>query len=357
MKQLKGELVRAIDLPALVHDKYKSFELLPAGYSNARKLAEDIEAECLKNYGVALRRFVKYVAWDVATIRARIAAEMQRFFKGAGVPEHGWEHRFAKRFALAYAAAKLAIEYGVVPWNDKMVAHAIKACYLAARAAVPDADKLRADGFARLRSQLSGAAIILDLVRSGHKVQWTAEQAQAAEALRHPGPGGAYFLVRPKTFVSWFESTGRSSRRCQRAPGKGREAAWNQAPPIPHACRRLHEDTRDRRLRQVAGKETSLCTGAAADAGRRALAISINPRRRRPRPKARLREEEVQMLNPTQTQAIVAAGRTITIATRGDPALGPLTRHSPDFSRFRSQDRAVDRPRQRKPPFSRAEGD
>jgi putative DNA primase/helicase len=55
MKQLKGELVRAIDLPALVHKEYKSFESLPAEYSNARKLAEDIEAECLKNYGVALR--------------------------------------------------------------------------------------------------------------------------------------------------------------------------------------------------------------------------------------------------------------------------------------------------------------
>ena len=40
------------------------------------------------------------------------------------------------------------------------------------------------------------------------------------------------------------------------------------------------------------------------------------------------------MLNPTQTQVIVAAGRTITIATRGDPALGPLTRHSPDSADF-----------------------
>jgi hypothetical protein len=155
----------------------------------------------------SIKVFVKCVAQDVATIREMIAAEMQRFFKGAGVPEQGWEHRFAKRFALTYAAAKLAIKYGIVPWDDKMVAHAIKACYLAARAAVPDADKLQADGFARLRSQLSGAAIILDLVRSGHKVQWTAEQAQAAEALRHPGPGGAYFLIRPETFVSWFASS------------------------------------------------------------------------------------------------------------------------------------------------------
>jgi hypothetical protein len=156
---------------------------------------------------VALREFVKCVAQDVADIRETIAAEMQRIFKGAGAPEQGWEHRFAKRFALAYAAAKLAIKYGIVPWDNKMVAHAIKACYLAARAAVPDTDKLRADGFVRLRSQLSGTATILDLVRSGHKVQWTAEQAQAAEAFRYPGPGAAHFLIRPETFVSWFASS------------------------------------------------------------------------------------------------------------------------------------------------------
>lgn len=206
MDQLKGELVRAIDLPALVHDEYKSFESLPAGYTNARKLTEDIEAECLKNYGVPLREFVKCVAQDAEAIRAEIAAEMQRFFKGAGVPEQGWEHRFAKRFALAYAAAKLAIKYEIVPWDGKMVAHAIKACYLAARAAVPDADKLRADGFARLRAQLSGAAIILDLVRSGHNVRWTSEQAQAAEVFRRSDPRGLHYLVEPDRFDSWFES-------------------------------------------------------------------------------------------------------------------------------------------------------
>jgi hypothetical protein len=39
-------------------------------------------------------------------------------------------------------------------------------------------------------------------------VQWTQEQAQAAEAFRHSdSAGGAYFLVIPETFVGWFESS------------------------------------------------------------------------------------------------------------------------------------------------------
>jgi putative DNA primase/helicase len=206
MDRLKGELVRAIDLPTLVHEQHKGFESLPPDYDTALKLAEHIEAECLKNYGVALREFVKCVAQDMATIRADIAAEMERFFKGAGVPEQGWEHRFAKRFALAYAAAKLAIKYEIVPWDAKMVARAIKTCYLASRATVPDADEVRSAGLMRLRERLSGGATIVELVRSGHKVQWSTEQISEAETFRRSDPEGTHYLVLPKTFIGWFNS-------------------------------------------------------------------------------------------------------------------------------------------------------
>jgi hypothetical protein len=87
-----------------------------------------------------------------------------------------------------------------------MVAHAIKACYLAARAAVPDADQWQTDGLARLRAQLRREEPILDLRRSGHKVYWTQEQAQAAQVFRRSGPEGVHFLVKPATFESWFNS-------------------------------------------------------------------------------------------------------------------------------------------------------
>jgi putative DNA primase/helicase len=207
MNRLRGEQVRAIDLPAEVHDKFGIFESLPAEYNtDSRKLAEDIEAACRQNYGMALREFVKCVARDSATISSDIEALMQMFFTGARVPEKGWEHRFAKRFALAYAAAKLAIKYNIVPWDAKMVARAIKACYLAARAAVPDADQWRTDGLARLRAQLRREESILDLKRSGHKVYWTREQAQAAQVFRRSGPEGVHFLVKTATFQSWFNS-------------------------------------------------------------------------------------------------------------------------------------------------------
>src|SRR5579863_766116 len=83
MKRLKGEQVRAIDLPGEVHDQFGIFESLPAEYTDSRKLVENIEVECQKNYGVALREFVKCVARDSATISADIEALMQMFFTDA----------------------------------------------------------------------------------------------------------------------------------------------------------------------------------------------------------------------------------------------------------------------------------
>jgi putative DNA primase/helicase len=206
MNRLKGELVRAIDLPALVHDQYKGFETLPPEYATSAKLAEHIEEECLKHYGVALREFVKRISVEGPDIKTDMDSEMQRFFQGAGVPEEGWERRFAKRFALSYAAAKLALKYGIVPWDGKMIAQAINACYVAARAAVPDANKLRGTGLARLIAQLSGGATVLELPRSGHKVQWSPDQLHSAAAFCCSDSDGKYFLVKPKAFYSWFQS-------------------------------------------------------------------------------------------------------------------------------------------------------
>ena len=204
--RLKGEVVRAIDLPAKVHDQYGIFESLPSEYTASVKLVERIEAECLRNYGVALREFVKRIAQDQATIRNNIAKRMETFYGVARVPKERWQYRFAKRFALAYAAAMLAVKYDVVPWNSKKAARAIITCYSAARETIPDVAKLRSAGLAKVVSQLSGGAEILNLARSGHNRRWSTGDLQNAEAFRRAGKDGTQYLVDPKTFIGWFDS-------------------------------------------------------------------------------------------------------------------------------------------------------
>ena len=187
-------------------NRYGIFEALPPGHADSLILVEQIEAACLINYGVALREFVSHVSRDSQTIGAEITAAMQKFLKGAKVQNNRWEYRFAKRFALAYAAACLAIKYDIVSWDPTIAGKAIMRCYVDARAAVPDAERIRSAGFVRLRAKLSGAANVVDLIRSGHNVSWSADEVKAADAFRRSSPDGVCYLVPPEKFFSWCET-------------------------------------------------------------------------------------------------------------------------------------------------------
>ena len=58
----------------------------------------------------------------------------------------------------------------------------------------------------RLRERLSDGTTIVELVRSGHKVQRSTEQVSEAETFRRSGPKGAHYLVLSDTFIGWFDS-------------------------------------------------------------------------------------------------------------------------------------------------------
>jgi putative DNA primase/helicase len=206
VNRLEGEQVRFIDVPAIADDKYGIYEFFPAEFASAEQLSDAIESGCRANHGVALRSFLEKVKVHAAVMDKEVETQMDIFMKGARVPNHRWERRFARRFALAFAAGAIAGKFGIVPWDHESIGKAIRACYLAARAALPDAEQLRTEGLARLRSQLRREEIILDLNRSGHTVNWTPEEAQAAEAFRRSGPPGVHYLIQPEIYASWFDS-------------------------------------------------------------------------------------------------------------------------------------------------------
>jgi hypothetical protein len=77
-----------------------------------------------------LKRLASDVTEDEAKLKARIKGRMNRFYKIADVDmSDGYQVRFAKRFALAYAAGLLAIDYSVVPWKRVLVKRCIRRCY------------------------------------------------------------------------------------------------------------------------------------------------------------------------------------------------------------------------------------
>jgi hypothetical protein len=119
------------------------------------------------------------------------------------VPEDGWEQRFAKRFALVYAAARLARKFGLVRWPPKWIKEAVRVCYDDARAAVPDHDAMVAEAIENVRRRLKSRRQLVDL-RKGHPSQ--RQIRRAAGFIKRDDRHGTYFLIRPDVAQKWIGS-------------------------------------------------------------------------------------------------------------------------------------------------------
>lgn len=152
--------------------------------------------------------FVSEAATRIDAIADEVAKLVDRFMKGARVPPDGWERRFARPFALSYAAACLAADWDILPWPRKEIGSAVKACYLAARGQVPDLNALRDDAIDRLREFLREDTVLRR--REASDAEWTPEEAETAEAFRHKTPErGVHFLIKPMAFNRLFNRLAR----------------------------------------------------------------------------------------------------------------------------------------------------
>jgi hypothetical protein len=122
--RLDGEAVRLIDVP-VPNRATGIFDRLPKGSSGADSgpLVLALEQDCVRYYGTAgqvyISELVREIRRDRAGLQARLDNRMEKFLTKSGVDQaNGYAVRFAKRFALAYAAGLLAIDYGVVPSGD-----------------------------------------------------------------------------------------------------------------------------------------------------------------------------------------------------------------------------------------------
>lgn len=163
--RLGGEAVRFIDLPARVNQDWGVFEELPKGSDSSVKATTAIVGACKEAFGVAGPAFIEAIGDDLDATKQRVKELMSAFFieqkmEGSG----GWEGRFAKRFALIYAALVMAAEFKIVPWKRKAIMRAVTACYLDALAATNKADQSIEKSLNRLRKRLKSPSRILDLV-------------------------------------------------------------------------------------------------------------------------------------------------------------------------------------------------
>lgn len=199
-KRLKGEEVRAIDVPIEADPKLGIFHSLPEGYRHSGKLVDELEAHCRRYFGRPARAFAEGFAADREALIEQARHRMSWFKRKLRVPVEGWERRFAERFALAYAAARLAADLEILPWTQDQTFQAINTCYKAARGAIQDEGAMLREVLARVQASLAAERRLIDLRSDTAKSPSPKELRQARGFIKEGADGGVFYALKRKAF-------------------------------------------------------------------------------------------------------------------------------------------------------------
>lgn len=137
--RMKGEEVRIIDIPADAGHDLGIFETIPDKYNDASNYVKFLDEATQKYYGTPQITFLEKLVADhnaedaKVSVSDRIKSYMKEFNDKLKInPAQGTTNRFCDRFALAYAALCMAVEYEVLPFNNKQIYNRISRCYKAA---------------------------------------------------------------------------------------------------------------------------------------------------------------------------------------------------------------------------------
>jgi putative DNA primase/helicase len=129
----RGELVRLIEVAVPLRAKNGIFDRLKDARLPPAELAKMAEAAVRENYGRPIREFIERLVSDPDAHTRRAIELVERFLQKAKVGNDPWTHRFATKFAVVYAAARLAAELEVVPWPKRHPLKCILRLYKQAR--------------------------------------------------------------------------------------------------------------------------------------------------------------------------------------------------------------------------------
>jgi hypothetical protein len=93
-----------------------------------RRYVEGLERDALKCQGEPFRAYLKKLTAD-KRVRAALKAHVADYAAAAPLPsQKRWVGRIQRCFALCYAGAAQAIDYGILPWSKKATLRAIRVC-------------------------------------------------------------------------------------------------------------------------------------------------------------------------------------------------------------------------------------
>jgi hypothetical protein len=87
---------------------------------------------------------------------------VDKFVHHVGAGGHGCEVRFAQKFGVVYAAMKMGIDAGLLPWPKSLPQKVATKCYRRARNAAKTDQERAAEGVGKLRKQIEADGRLVD---------------------------------------------------------------------------------------------------------------------------------------------------------------------------------------------------
>jgi Domain of unknown function (DUF927) len=146
--KLKGERVRFLDLklPPLEDGGIFGSDVvanLEAVVSDSAVLVDKIEATITKHHGVLFDAWIDYLLAN--DVMDEFEALILEFVEATATGSNGMEKRFARKFGVLFAALKIGVKAGLLPWPDDWPMRAIHHCYMNSRGVRdPDGAKIEA---------------------------------------------------------------------------------------------------------------------------------------------------------------------------------------------------------------------
>lgn len=239
---IRGEEVRMINLRANVSNRGDVFDGHKADWrigKNVQQRARKIERLgklTVQHQGRALRA---YLTKRVADNRAeqKLRKYMDDYYSAAPRPkDYRWLRRIVQYFAILYASAALAIDYGILPWGKRATLADIRKCMNDAMEQLIDTFEssqnkggdLRGDG-----GDLNEFKIRVENATFVERPRGTVSKAvarrvkQADGIIRRDKSGKRHRLLFSKTFKGWYPDASKRKRltkslRARRVFGHGR---------------------------------------------------------------------------------------------------------------------------------------
>jgi putative DNA primase/helicase len=209
---IRGEAVPMINIRACVSEAGDIFDSQHAtenvGQSLDKRIAfvEQQKALCLELQGTAFRAYLRRRVRDNAAEKA-LKDYTAEFSAAARLPGNARAlGRIRQNFAVIYASAAQAIDYGILPWQKKATLRDIKACFddavaqlSATRSPVTASAKPTEDALVReFKAKLSTAKFI-------DRKSASAKQLNAAAGIKRTSEQGKVeYLLFASTMKEWF---------------------------------------------------------------------------------------------------------------------------------------------------------